>query len=56
MAIYVSLKNHMGDELDRRPVAHETDDDSAELSQAIHDAIDNWIFAVGDKIEIWQTT
>ena len=50
--IYAVLYNSAGGELDRVQVSHNTDDDSAALSMAIHNAIADWTLAVGDTIKI----
>jgi len=49
--IYAVLYNS-GGELDRVQISHNVDDDSAELSTAIHNAIADWTLAVGDTIKI----
>jgi hypothetical protein len=44
----------LGGELDCREFVMADDDDSAEISEAIHSEIETWILAPGDRIEITQ--
>ena len=52
MAIYVVLYNGRASELDRKRVKIREGDDPTEESVAIHDAIGEWMLAVGDTIAI----
>ena len=53
MKLYAVHYNSLGVELERVPVrVRDADDDSAELSEAMHDAIYGWTLAVGDTIKI----
>jgi hypothetical protein len=53
MKIIATLSNSAG-ELDRRTIENDDLDvmDSAELSEAIWDAIDDWVLSPGDTIKI----
>jgi hypothetical protein len=51
MNLYVTLSNSAG-ELDSRDVETTADDDSAEVSEAIWDTINDWILAPGDTISV----
>jgi len=53
MTIKVTLSTHAG-ELDSRNV-DVTDLDSAEVSSAIWDAIDDWMLSPGDIIQIGES-
>jgi hypothetical protein len=41
-----------GGELDRRDLTLDDNDDMAEISNAIHEAMEDWVLSVGDIIEI----
>jgi hypothetical protein len=49
--LYATLNNSAG-ELDSREIETGPDDDSAEVSEAIWDTINDWILAPGDTIRI----
>lgn len=51
MKIIATLSNSAG-ELDRRTLYVDDLDDSAEISEAIWDAIDDWMLSPGDTIRI----
>jgi hypothetical protein len=51
MKIEVTLGTHAG-ELDRRVLTLDDTDDMAEISNAIHEAMEDWILSVGDVIAI----
>lgn len=44
-----------GGELDRRKIVADDDDDPMEISEAIWDAIDDWILSPGDTIKITES-
>jgi len=45
-----------GGELDRLTMNVNADDDSAEVSQLIHDELDAWVLAPGDTIKIVEVS
>lgn len=51
MKIYATLHNS-GGEIGREEVKWHEGDDSAELSEAIQDAISGWMLDIGDTIKI----
>lgn len=53
MKIIATLSSSAG-ELDRRTLNLDDLDDSAEISEQIWDAIDDWILSPGDTIKIYD--
>lgn len=51
MTITIKLTG-MGGELDRQTISVNDEDDSAEVSEQIHDAIQTWVLSPGDTITI----
>lgn len=51
MKIRITLHNHAG-ELDRQTIDVRDDDDSTEISECIHSALDTWILSPGDIIKV----
>ena len=51
MTITIRLTG-LGGELDRQTIDVSDEDDSAEVSEQIHEAIETWVLSPGDTIEI----
>jgi len=47
--------NGAGGELDRQTIVMPDDDDSAEVSAQIHEAMETWVLSPGDTIVISDT-
>jgi len=43
-----------GGELDRQSIECHADDDSVEVSEAIHSAIETWVLSPGDTLKIME--
>jgi hypothetical protein len=54
MRVRITLFNSGNSELDRKVIEIHGKGDSAEASEAIHDAIKDWGYSVGDTIVIQE--